>query len=282
MPTPPQAATMKSCFADADWYDAPHLYDVIFRDGTEQERAFLEAMVLRYGLQRTGQRVLEPACGSGRLVEAMARRGHEVWGFDLNEQMIAYAKKRMGKRAPPQQIRLWVDDMSKFCAPAHFTLVHTLVSTFKYLPDNASAVSFMKKVAEALLPGGLFVLGLHMTQYQRPRRTVERWFGREKELEVICKIDSWPASEATRTEAMRCRLTGIANGAKRRLETHWLFRTYDSQQVKELLAQVPTFELVACHDFHHDSGRCRALDTPQSDLVLVLRRIRESPRPKLS
>lgn len=82
-------------FTKADWYDTPRLYDVIFREGTEQEANFLEAMVLRHGLHTKRQTILEPACGSGRLVEAMARRGHHVCGFDLNAEMVAYTAKRV-------------------------------------------------------------------------------------------------------------------------------------------------------------------------------------------
>lgn len=39
-------------------------------------------------------RILEPACGGGKLCEPLARAGHDVTGFDLNESMlrIAYAR----------------------------------------------------------------------------------------------------------------------------------------------------------------------------------------------
>ncbi len=68
-------------FENIDWYDTPRYYDIVFDAGTAVECDFLESMKRSYGLSR-GNRVLEPACGSGRLVAEMARRGYAVSAFD--------------------------------------------------------------------------------------------------------------------------------------------------------------------------------------------------------
>ena len=69
-------------YRSVDWYDLPRYYDIVFEADTRAEADFLEAMAERWG--RGAGRILEPACGSGRLVEEMARRGHAVTGFDTN------------------------------------------------------------------------------------------------------------------------------------------------------------------------------------------------------
>ena len=83
-----------SAFRELDWYETPEYYDIVFDAGTEREADFLEAVRAEYGKGR-GRRVLEPACGSGRLVEAMARRGWRVTGFDLSPAMLDYARARL-------------------------------------------------------------------------------------------------------------------------------------------------------------------------------------------
>src|SRR5215467_4855472 len=60
---------------------------------TQREMAFLEAC----GLLRSGQRILDVACGGGRHSLAMARRGAMVTGIDLGPAAIATAKRRAHK-----------------------------------------------------------------------------------------------------------------------------------------------------------------------------------------
>src|SRR4051794_11025414 len=76
-----------------DWYAHPEYYEAIFGVDTATELDFLEAVHARYG--NGGKRWLEPACGAGRLLEAAARRGYRVTGYDLSPQMLAHAKGRL-------------------------------------------------------------------------------------------------------------------------------------------------------------------------------------------
>ena len=73
--------------AAIDWYDTPRYYDAVFSADDEVEGRFLEELLRRHGTarRRGGRvRVLEPACGSGRMVLELARRGFEVTGFDAS------------------------------------------------------------------------------------------------------------------------------------------------------------------------------------------------------
>jgi SAM-dependent methyltransferase len=42
--------------------------------------------------------VLEPGCGSGRMLAALAERGLEVFGIDSSREMVALARHRLGDR----------------------------------------------------------------------------------------------------------------------------------------------------------------------------------------
>ena len=61
-------------YEDLDWYEAPEYYDAIYDVDTDLEADFLEAAYERHATAGRARRVLEPACGSGRLVAAMAAR----------------------------------------------------------------------------------------------------------------------------------------------------------------------------------------------------------------
>ena len=76
-----------------NWYDYPAYFDLAFRDETAEEAKFLVAAFAKY-VAFPVRRVLEPACGTGRLIAALAAKGFSPVGFDLSEPMLAYARKR--------------------------------------------------------------------------------------------------------------------------------------------------------------------------------------------
>lgn len=258
----------------SDWYDTPLYYDIVFDTDTVQEAEFLEAVMAEYSAGKNFEphRILEPACGSGRLVAEMARHGHEVSGFDLNEHMLKYAEDRLNRGK--LDATLWCDRMENFSVPARrkFDLAHCLVSTFKYVLDEAGAVSHLRRVAASLRGGGVYVLGIHLTDYSEAKAEHERWVAQRDGIRVICNTHTWPPDRRARTEAMRTRLRITRGGKTWTQETHWKFRTYNVAEAKALLRAVPEFALVACHDFRCNMAHTRKLDDSYADVVLVLRR----------
>ena len=83
-----------------DWYDTPLYYDIIFDVDTGLEADFLEAMWRLHagGIGGKCGSVLEPACGSGRLISEMARRGWITAGFDANAHAIRFARDRLKRQ----------------------------------------------------------------------------------------------------------------------------------------------------------------------------------------
>ena len=256
-------------FEDTDWYNTPLYYDIIFAADTESECDFLEGVQRQYG-KTPGKRVLEPACGSGRLVEAMALRGYAVTGFDINAPMLAFARQRLQDNG--LQAELLEARMERFDVAPGFDLAHCFVSTFKYLLDEASAQAHLQGVADALAPGGLYVLGFHLSDYSSTQLSRERWFGSRGALSVLCNIQSWPPERAKRLEKVRSRLTVKNRRQVKKLETTWLFRTYSVTQMRQLLGKVPALDHVATYDFTYNLQRPRIFDGKQLDCVLILRK----------
>lgn len=253
-----------------DWYDTPLYYDIIFDEDTGTEADFLEAVFARHAASR-GKSVLELACGSGRLLKALSDRGWTTAGFDLNTAMLDFARERLGSAG--RKTPLWQDRLESFQVPGkrRFDLVHCLVSTFKYLLTEADALGCLERVAESLKPGGIFVLGIHLTDPRSDKPSHERWIARRDGVEVVCNTRTWPPSLGTRLEPMRSRLrVTFANGEKHEQETRWEVRSYTAAQLKSLLRKSGAFTVLACHDFRHDPEETRRFDDEYSDLVLVL------------
>lgn len=256
---------------ELDWYETPRYYDAVFDAGTRQEADFLERVAALHGTS-SGRRALEPACGSGRLVHALARRGWRVSGFDRSAAMLRYARRRVARLEP--RPHLVEADLADFRLPGRFDLAHCLVSTFKYLLEGSSARAHLARVARHLAPGGIYVLGFHLSDYDERARVRERWVAVRRGTRIVCNIQSWPPERRTRLEMVRSRLRVERASGELRSETTWRFRTYDAAQARRLLASVPELEHVATYDFTYDLGAPRELDDSQLDCVLILRRRR--------
>ena len=266
-------------FTQTDWYRFPYYYDVVFDNDTAKEADFLEAVLDRHGPRRrtpSQARVLEPACGNGRLIFELARRGHRVAGFDASPEMIAYATERT--RALPatarRNVRLRQERMESFRMRGPFDLAHCLLSTFKYLLTDEHAVAHLEGVAHVLRPGGVYTIGIHLTDYQRKRTDREVWTGERDGVQVVSEVITRPADRRTRLERLRNRMQIRRTGYRRaeRLETNWQCRTYNAVELAATIARVPLLEPVACYDFSHDIDSPRAFDDSQEDLVVVLQR----------
>ena len=257
-----------------DWYDTPRWYDMVFDPGTPTEADFVMQLAERYG-RGPLRSVLEPACGSGRMVVELARRGVRVEGFDLNTHMLAAAQAkldRLAARGHDLNTRLRVADMRAVPAGPKVDAAHCLVSTFKYILDEEGALAHLRGVAQRLKPGGSYVLGVHITDYAHPQAAVERWTTQRRGTKVVCVTRTFPAERRTRTEAVRTRLT-VTRGAKtHRQETNWTFRTYSPLQLVRLVRESGCFGIAGTFDFHHDARVERELEDGRQDVVLVLKK----------
>lgn len=253
-----------------DWYETPLYYDIVFDEDTRKEAAFLQALHKRHIRKPTG-RLLEPACGSGRLMSTLAKRGFSVHGFDASAGMLKFAAKR-GK-AMGNRFLLSQQNMQSFAYQQSFDMAFCLVSTFKYLLTEEDALQHLRRVAKVLRPGGIYALGFHLTNYARKNAERERWVQSRGKAHVTCNIQIWPPNRRTRLERARSRLVvkGVASETLA-YETNWFFRTYSKTQFLALLAKVPDLKHVDTHDFLYDPNHHANFGEERADAVAVLQK----------
>ena len=100
----------------------------------------------------TGDRILDLACGPGRHAAELASMGGHVIGFDLSRAMLRRARERT-------RATLVRGDMRALpFRPGSFALAVNLFTSFGYFLDDAEHRLVVRQVAEALAPGGHFVL----------------------------------------------------------------------------------------------------------------------------
>jgi 2-polyprenyl-3-methyl-5-hydroxy-6-metoxy-1,4-benzoquinol methylase len=75
-----------------NWYNLPTYYDVSFSHEMSEELAFLKDVFSQY-CKGSRPKLIEPACGTGRLMIPLIRAGFDCTGFDLNDHALEYLKK---------------------------------------------------------------------------------------------------------------------------------------------------------------------------------------------
>lgn len=263
-------AKKKKGVEKADWYDYPQYFDLGFRDETAKEVAFLPLAFKRFG---TGEmkRILEPGCGSGRLIVSLAKKGYDVTGFDLSDSMLAYLNKELAKKK--LKATTYKQDMTTFEVDKPFDVVLNTFNTFRHLLTEDAAESHFHAVAKALRPGGLFFFGLHLLPHYADQRSIERWTSKSGSTSVTFTLSGTAWDSRKRIETLRINmLIRKPNQDPIRVRSEIQLRTYRLQQLLSLLKKIPELELVETYDFWYDIDSPIKLDRDSCDSLLVFRK----------
>jgi SAM-dependent methyltransferase len=187
-----------------------------------------------------GKRALDVACGTGTLAMLLADEGWDVLGVDLAEPMLQQGRAKAMAMDTPGQAAFVRGDMRTLAehpalAPASFHLATCTYDSLNYLLTAADLLACFAGVAQALVPGGLFVADMntrHFLEYDWGTCEVQEHSG-------YIQITQSHFDPEQVTSAMT--LTGFAGddetGYERFDELH-VERAYGADLVGELLHQV--------------------------------------------
>ncbi len=253
----------------ASWYDLPQYYDVAFRDETAREVRFLEGAFRRYA-KGPVQKLLEPGCGTGRLVRALARKSYKLWAFDASQPALAYARRRLEKAN--LQAELFCADLTEFSLSNRVDAAFCTMNTFRHLITEQQARRHLLCVAQAVRPGGTYVLGLHLLPPDADETCIERWRARRGRLAVTYTLRVVASCRRRRREKLRISLLVRTPRRLLRIQDEFFMRTYSARQMRNLLRSCVVWELCDVFDFWYELDKPLSLDDTLSDVVLVLRR----------
>ena len=277
-----------------DLYDYPLYYDLVFGSDYQAEMKFLEQCFRRF-VSGDCNSLFEPACGTGRLLYRLAKRGYRVSGLDLNERAVAFCNGRLKKLGFPASV--FVGDMADFqvgraSSPAitkgmeqkagedarptlkkPVDAAFNTINSFRHLQTEESAKAHLECMAAAVRPGGIYVLGLHLSPTRGTPIETESWEARRGQLTV--QTHMWTVSRDLKKRREVCGMTIDAYSRRKslRIEDEIVFRTYTAPQMLKLLASVPQWRNAAMFDFSYNIHREAKLDDRTEDVVFILERV---------
>ncbi len=102
--------------------------------------------------------ILELGCGTGRLLNPLARSGKDMVGIDIDPAMLAFLKANLSPRFAAR-VTLVEADMRDFSLGQRFSLVILPCNTFSSFPSPERR-KILQAVARHLLPDGRFVVSM--------------------------------------------------------------------------------------------------------------------------
>lgn len=138
-----------------DLYDAPALYDQ-FGTGVPGDEAWFAAAAKRAG------KVLELACGTGRVTIPMARTGARVTGLELSQSMLEAAHFKLATEPAPvrKRVKLLQGDMRGFALGQTFPLIVIPYRAFLHLLTTDDQKACLHSCREHLTRQGKLVINL--------------------------------------------------------------------------------------------------------------------------
>lgn len=201
-------------------YDAfaPHYDNFTSDHNYEAWGAMLDALLTRHG--RTGKRLLDVACGTGKSFEPFVARGFSVTGCDISAGMLAQARKR----ATPG-VRLVHADARDLPALGEFDVALCLDDALNYVLEPGGLADVFRSVANLLTVGGLFLFDVNTLGAYRSIFATDRCRETDDELfvwrgEVGAELDAGSLAAAT-IEAFREGVDGVwVRTSTRHVERH--------------------------------------------------------------
>lgn len=147
-----------------EFYQRVDDYDLEYQEQSEQDIPFWRELVMRF----EPERVLELACGSGRIgIELLHSPGSfQLEGLDISPEMLAAYRRKLDREplGTQQRVTLHERDMSDFDLPhrGDFDLVFLPFNSVSHLYEIEQQLNAFKTTFDHLAPGGRFVVDVFL------------------------------------------------------------------------------------------------------------------------
>ena len=254
-------------------YDHPQYYHVSYSHGMSGEIRFIRRLLEKY-LVSPPAKVLEPACGTGRVLLPLLEAGYRGSGFDNNDNAIRYLKKRLQRKG--SRARVFDADMAVFSITGGpFDAAVCTVDTFRHLLTEADAVNHLQCISRHIKRDGVYLLALHLLPRNGYSNQISRWRDRKGNLDLHTTISVLNVNRRQRMETLSIVYNVQTAQSRKKFRYVYRLRTYSLRQFKALIKKVPSFEIDAAYAYYaFDADAPVRLDAGSEDVLLVLRKVR--------
>lgn len=152
-----------------DFFDATAaFYDAVYDADQEGDRAFYRDLAV----EADGP-VLEVGCGTGRIYLELLRAGVDADGIDLSAAMLDVLREKAAEEGLEPNV--WRADVTEFEPDREYALVLIPFRTFLHLTDLDDQLAALRRIREALAPGGRLALNFFVPDFEVICETYGEW-----------------------------------------------------------------------------------------------------------
>ena len=109
--------------------------------------------------------VVDLACGTGSVTEILARKGYEVTGVDMSEEMLTQAMaKVMDMENPPRFVCQYLQALK---LPRAVDMAVCALDSLDYITNPLDCAEAIQRAYKALNPGGIFIFDVNTPEKLR-------------------------------------------------------------------------------------------------------------------
>ena len=148
-------------------YADPELYDSLFpnagdsaslEDEARRERLLASERFYLEEARKNGGRVLELACGTGRLTIPIAQSGVDITGADLSASMLETARAKALRAGV--DVRFFKADMRSFELPGPYSTILIAGNSLLHLLTADEVIQCFRTVRSHLMPNGRLIFDI--------------------------------------------------------------------------------------------------------------------------
>ncbi len=254
-------------------YNLPLYYDVAFSWDLEPEIGFF-SQLFREHVPFPVERILEPACGTGRFLVALPRHGYKMTGYDTSPAMLDYARQKVEEAGTSGAVTLVRAEMETAVFPREFDAALNSINSLGYLLEDDDIVSHFRLTGEALKPGGIYIVHISCAWDGPLHKEGSIW---EMERDGVRVKTTWAIESedrAMRRSHQLCTMEIDDRGEKRVLVDRHELRLWVYEEFRELVERSGTLELAAicAEDAGHESVPLDAhINGEMGNLYYILR-----------
>lgn len=135
-----------------------YIYDVLMQD-VPYDRWLEFFLEKAEKFNSSGKNVMELACGTGELALRMAKKGFQVTGVDLSEDMLMVASQKANDQSV--HLKLYLQNMSELEGLGLYDIISIFCDSLNYLSSPDEVKETFKRVYSHLNKNGLFLFDVH-------------------------------------------------------------------------------------------------------------------------
>ncbi len=225
---------------------------------------------LRHYCKGNSSRLLEPACGTGRLILPLSRAGFRCEGYDINTHALNYLINKLNRNCI--DARIYEADMVSFKQTGRkYDAAFCTVDTFRHLLTEQAALEHLINTSRMLKPGGIYILGMHLQVGNKPSQQPIKWTARRGRLQVKTSMRQLSLDVNQRREQLGIKLKAKGDKHIYKHESSYELRTYSLTQFKSLITKAG-FTIETVVDEYYDLTHPIVPDAKTEYAVFILRK----------